>query len=488
MTQGYGYQSVHIVKLIMQETGTYNQQWRRSFESNLTGDIHNTIMDNCDKVRRITPGILTGVANQFIRPSATPERPISIINGWDMRRFRFFMEVHSTSHIGNTMIQYVTGYTDHYGCSASGSLDPNMVFYINAVSTTRSSIRTTPMGSQNVQTMMDSSHLLYQTEYTNTFTSPQGQTHKMRPEDIFVGMQNTELRNDATDTGESDFMDTRTYLTTKPVKASRGHSSSPVYLASILDAYVQTSRAASLTGASSIEMLDTAGGHVTAARTNQDPFIKKLLDSGNGGTFTYSELTRIDPGIGAKIIVAPLTPALRSTLHMAGQTQNWQGSDYETQFATTLSQAVPGYMLDNCLQSVRFNATNETAQGIMVFITNFDTLLQGIELAPYIGAFSHAVQKTLLQDLTYNNQISFSLEMSCNLIGDTRIELSLNGGPRVPYVSPCFCDNLMSPLVTSDFQKFTALANDLSTVVDYLADATTSGVKTGVMDTQTSYI
>jgi hypothetical protein len=473
----------------MQETGTYNQQWRRSFESNLTGNVHNAIMENCEKVGRITPGLLTGVANQFVRPSATPERPISIINGWDVRRFRFFMEIHSKSHIGNTMIQYVTGYTDHYGCSATGALDPNMVFYINSVSTTRSSIRTTPMGAQNVQAMMDSSHLLYQTEYPNNFTTPQGQTHKMRPEDIFVGMQNADLRNDAGDTGnDNDFMDTRTYLTTKPVKASRRHSSSPVWVASILDAYVQTSRAASLTGASSIELYDTASGHVSAARTNTDPFIKKLIDSGNGGTFTFSELTRIDPDIGTKIIVAPLTPALRATLHSAGQTQNWQGSDYETQFATTLSQAVPGYMLDNCLQAVRFNATNDTAQGILVFVTNFDTLLQGIDPAPYLGAFSHAVQNTLLKDLTYNNQLSFNLEMSCNLIGDTRIELSLNGGPRVPYVSPCFCDNLMSPLVTSDFNRFTALANDLCTVVDYLADATTTGIKPGFIDTQTSFI
>lgn len=109
--QGYGYSSVQVVKLIMQETGTYGQQWRRSFESNLTGQIQNNILENCQMANRISPGLLTGIANQFIKPSATPERPIAIINGWDTRRFRFFMEVRSVSHMGTELIQYVTGYT-----------------------------------------------------------------------------------------------------------------------------------------------------------------------------------------------------------------------------------------------------------------------------------------------------------------------------------------------------------------------------------------
>lgn len=487
MSAGYGYASVQIIKFVLQETGTYNQQWRRSFESNLTHQIQNNILENCDQAGRITPGLLTGIANQFIKPSATPERPIIIANGWDARRFRFFMEVHSKSHMGTVLIQYVTGYTDYAGGSVTGALDPNMVFYINAVNTTKSSTRTTPTGTQTVQSIIDSSHLLYQQEYSGIYGG--NITHKMRPEDVFVGMQNSDLQSAANDVGmNNDFMDTRTHLTTKPVKASRRHASSPVYVAGILDSYVQTKRA-DVGGISNIELFDTAGQHMAASRVNEDPFVKKLMDStGKGGTFTYSELLRIDPTIDNRKIISPLTPALRATLHQAGQTQNWQSSDYETQFATTLSQAVPGYMLDNNFQSIRFRATNDGAQGIIVHIVDYGSLMQGIDISPFLASFTFTVQKTLLQDLTFNNQINFTLEMSCNLIGDTRIELSINGGPVTPYASPCFCDHLNSPLLTGDFNKFTALANDLSIVVEYLGDARTPGAHTSFIDTSNSYI
>lgn len=487
MTAGYGYAKVEIVKFILQETGTYNQQWRRSFESNLTHQIQNNILENCDQAGRITPGLLTGIANQFIKPSATPERPVMIANGWDTRRFRFFMEVHSQSHMGTTQIQYVTGYTDYAGGTATGALDPNMIFYINAVNTTKSSIRTTPMGSQTVQSMMDSSHLLYKQDYQGIYGT--NITHKMRPEDVFVGMQNADLQSDAAETGmNSDFQDIRTHLTTRPVKASRRHASSPVYVAGILDSYVQTKRS-DVAGVSSLELYDTAGQHMAAARVNEDPFVKKLMDStGKGGMFTYNELLRIDPTIDSRKIIAPLTPALRATLHQAGQTNGWQGSDYETQFATTLSQAVPGYMLDNCFQSIRFRATNDGAHGIIVHVVDYASLMQGLDPAPFLAAFTFTTQKTLLQDLTFNNQINFTLEMSCNLIGDTNIQLSLNGGPVVPYVAPCFCDALTSPLITADFTKFNALAHDLSIVVDYLGDARTQGTNTGFIDNNTSYI
>jgi hypothetical protein len=477
--QGYGYQSVEIVKLIMQETGTYNQQWRRSFESSLDGRLQNAIIENCQQAGSITPGLLTGIANQFIKPSATPERPINIINGWNTRRFRFFMEVRSMSHMQMGMTQYVTGFTDHMGASLQGSLDPNMVFYINTVNTTRNSVRTTPLGKQNVQSVMDCSHLLYNNENQGVYGT--GTVHKMRPEEVFAAMQNTELQDASGDVygPQGDFMDTRTHLTANPVKSTRRFNSSPVFMAGILNSYVQSKRA-DVAGTSNLELLDTASGQIAAARTNEDPFIRLLKSQtgSNGGTFTFGDLLRIDANIQQRIVVSPLTPALRATLHQAGQTQNWQSSDFETQFATTLSQAVPGYMLDNCLQYVKIRATNEDGGGeIVVFITNYGSLLQGIDPAPYLASFSFAVQNTLLKDLSYNNQISFSLEMSCNLLGDTSITLSINGSPPTPYVSPCFCDSLMSPLVTADFGKLNTLAKDMSLVVDYLGDATVSGAK-----------
>ena len=484
---GYGYKAVEIVRVIMQETGTYNTMMRRPFESNLTGSVQNTIIENCEKVGRITPNLLTGVAGQFVMPSATPERPINIVNGWDTRRFKFFMEVKSTSHMGNTVTQFITGYTDQMGTSVFGSLDPNMTFYINTVNIAKNAIRTTPMGTQNVQSIVDCSHLLYQNDYQGVHGLNTG--YKMRPEDVFVTMQNSALEDLSNSYGgQSDFVDTRTHLTRNPIKAMRRFNSSPVFVSSVLDSYVQTKRA-SIGGSSDLEITDAAAASVASARTNEDPFLRVLKSrtDSSGGSFTLRDLLSIDPTVEQRIVITPMSQTLRATLPAAGHSQHWQNSDFETQFATALSQAVPGYMLDNCLQSVKFRATNmEMGGGISVLLTDYGTLLQGIDVSPYLGAFSFALEKTVLADLSHNNMIPFTLDMSCNLMSDSTLNLSINGAPYVLYVSPCFCDNLMSPLVTADKARLNVLAKDIATVVDYLGDAT--GTPMGFTDKAEAFI
>lgn len=484
---GYGYAPIQIVRMIMQETGTYNTMMRRPFESHLTGGIQNTIVDNCERVGRITPNLLTGVAGQFIRPSATPERPVNIANGWSTRRFKFFMEVQATSHMGNVTTQFITGYTDHMGASMQGSLDPNMEFFINTINIAKNSVRTTPLGTQKIQGIVDCSHLLYQNDYSGVHGLNNG--YKMRPEDVFASMQNTQLEEASNGYGNSsDFVDTRTFLTRKPVKATRRFSSSPVFVSSVLDSYVQTKRAA-LGGASDIEITDNAAASVASARTNEDPFLKTLTGrtDSTGGSFKLRDLLNIDPTVQSRIVITPMTQALRATLPAAGQSQHWQNSDFDTQFATALCQSIPGYMLDNCLQSVKFRATNmEMGGGITVFLVDYGTLLQGIDITPYLAAFSFAVEKTVLADLSHNNMIPFSLEMSCNLMSDSTLNLAINGSPFTLYVAPCFCDGLMSPLITADKARLHVLAKDISTVVDYLGDA--SGPNMGFSETIETFI
>lgn len=487
MNAGYGYASVEIVRMIMQETGTYNTMMRRPFESNLTGHIQNAIVENCERVGRITPNLLTGVAGQFIRPSATPERPIAIVNGWDTRRFKFFMEIRCTSHMGSTVTQFITGYTDQMGTSVFGSLDPNMEFFINTINIAKNSVRTTPLGAQTIQSIVDCSHLLYQNDYSGVHGLNTG--YKMRPEDVFTSMQNSALEEASNSYGGmSDIIDTRTHLTGTPVKAMRRFNSSPVFVSSVLDSYVQTKRAA-MGGSSDLEITDSAAASVASARVNEDPFLKilKSRTDSKGGSFKLRDLLNIDPTVQSRIVITPMTQALRATLPAAGQSQHWQNSDFDTQFATALSQAVPGYMLDNCLQSVKFRATNmEMGGAITVLLTDFGSLLQGIDISPYLGSFSFAIEKTVLADLSHNNMIPFSLEMTCNLMSDSTLNLSVNGSPFTLFVAPCFCDGLMSPLITADKARLNVLAKDISTVVDYLGDAT--GPNMGFAEKQDAFI
>jgi hypothetical protein len=107
-------------------------------------------------------------------------------------------------------------------------------------------------------------------------------------------------------------------------------------------------------------------------------------------------------------------------------------------------------------------------------------------VSPYLAAFSFAIEKTVLADLSHNNMIPFSLEMSCNLMSDSTINLAVNGSSFTLFVSPCFCDGLMSPLVTADKSRLNLLAKDISAVVDYLGDA--SGPNMGFSESIENFI
>lgn len=469
--QGYGQKSITVKRLIMQETGTYNSQFRRPFESHLTGDVQNQIEQQCRGSGHITAQALTGLAGGFIKPCASPESPIMIPNGWNSRRYRFFMEVESVGHMGTVLIQYVTGYTDKADASFNNNIDPRTMFYINNVTITRVQRRSTPIGMQNTQVVIDSSHLLHNPHYGGVYDSAANHLYTMRPQDVFDNMTVTDLQGAIGrqgDIGSFDMHDMRTILNANGIKATRKHASAPMFVAGILDSYRATKNA-DVAGISHLELCTQAAGHVESARIMEDPFVKMLSSSkGVGGMFMYSELLRIDPTIDSRKIFAPLAPAQRATLHEAGQTSHWSGSDYETQFATILSQSVPGYMLDYGIQDVTFSSTNEGAMGIVTLFENYNSLMQGVNLTESLDGFKAMLNSVLFRDLSYNNQVSYMVRMRCSLTGDIRIELRINGGPVTPFTTPCFADHLITPMVTGDKNKFDVLTKDLSLVVDQI--------------------
>lgn len=65
--------NLQIHKLLIIETGAHNQQYTRPFRMNLQADALDTLQHTIDDSNVITSNMLSGVANQFIRPAAQPE-------------------------------------------------------------------------------------------------------------------------------------------------------------------------------------------------------------------------------------------------------------------------------------------------------------------------------------------------------------------------------------------------------------------------------
>lgn len=477
----YANKRMNIRKLIIQETGTYNQQWKRPFETGLQASGFNQILENVDQAKAITPAALAGVANQFIHPSATPESTIIIPEGWNERRLRFFMEVETETQVGTIQTEYVVGYTNYSGLSFGGALDPNMVFYINSVNTTRKSFQNTPMGNMAYQNVIDSSHILANDHYAGISTP--NQLWRLRPEDVFGQIESNEIAQET----QGDFLDTRLTINREPIKSRRTNAVAPVFVSSILDSYLQSQRG-DINNSNRFELIENAKAAIKSQSISTDPFISFIRGNNSNAPcnqFTYADLQRLDPNVDNVRVVLSLTPTLQSTIHTAGQTADWGGSTGETLFATCVSQSLPGYMLDHCINKFHFMSTNrDIGCNITTKVVDVKSLMQGIDITPHIQSLIFKLEKELLKDLSYNNQMDFMIDVRCDLIGETWINVSLNNGPIYTYVTPSFADALMSPVTSYDQNKVVAIANDFENLMGHIGD---SGLAYGGMPGNNSF-
>lgn len=467
----YGNKNTRILRMIVQETGTYGTQYRRPFETNLTGIGQNQLLESIAGVSSISAVAMASLPSQFITPSATPESEVNITNGWANKRLRFFLEIQYESHVGTFINEYVVGYTDHPGLSFGGYLDPQMVFFINAINTTRSTIVQTHMGNQIHHNLIDASHVLIDNTYPGAFAHSSNKIHALRPEDIYIKMESNALFNDDDNTQYQN-IDTRGSITTQAVKSKRSNNIVPIYTANILDAYLQSSRQE---GHVSNDVLrENATALVKSNTVSSDPFMSFISQRNHlsqTNTFTLGDLQALDSNINNIINVVPTTASYSSNLHSAGQTASWGSSDYSTLCATMIAQSVPSYMLQQGINKIHFTSTNLDFGGNTTTIVNTaKSFNEGYGLGEQIQAFKFRLENELMRSISHNNQTGFQLEVLCDLLGETWVKVSINGESLVDYVCPSFCDALMTPVVTRNESVVSAIAHDFDNIMTTMGD------------------
>lgn len=474
----YG-RAMSVVKFIMQETGTYNQQYRRPYQTNSNAAVENQILETVDQKRSISAASLATVASQFIQPSATPEEEIHIANGWNTKRYRFLLEVQSVDRTGLMATkEFIVGYTDHPDISYGGHFDPNMVFYINAINVTREHRTTAPTGSQMHQAMIDSSHILVNNQYSN-LEAP-NQLFGLRPEDVYDQIDNRVLKKHITD---GFVVDGRTKITTSATKSNRANAVAPTYMASVLDSYLQTAR--NQKDDSDTVIMEAARSTVQSSSVSEDPFMSFVrgCQGGTGGNaFTLRDLLALDPN--AMPTLAPMNDGLRASLHQTGLTSHWGGADMHTLWATTLSQSVPSYMLQFGFTRLQLTATNmDIGSQIHVTPTHVRSFNQGFDVSRELQALIFRLETELLKNLSQNNMLSFGVEIDCDLLGETKCWISINGSPVIDFVMPSFCDALMAPVTTRNFMTLDGAANDFSSLMQKVYENDAAHSAGGIMRT-----
>ena len=466
--QLYGTARINVVKLIVQATGTYADQYRRPFttDANSSGQILDAISQAVERQHELTPqNFVIGSPTSFITMSATPENgaPIPIANGWGERRLRFTLQLRHVDHIGNSADTYISGYTERLDLSPSGQFDPRMAFFMDDITTVRTTVVSTPYGQKSQYDIADTSQLLIDRNYQNAYGD--NKIFSLRPEDAFSNLQNSVLTSSGSGT-DAFVLDTRTTLSGLPVKSKRANAVAPKYSAALLNTYLQASQHHDL---NERDLLVECQQVVASQDATRDPFIQWLMERRRNSfghtqinfdnTWTYDDLLALDPNTPA---VTETVPFVGQGQHTRGDTVGWGGTDPFTLAASILAQSVPSYLAEQGFTFAIITATNMGTVGgqIVTLIPKHDGWnTAAANTGQAVKSLAWRLQCELFPSICHQNTMAFDVEMKVALYGETWIKLSLNGESHMLYCAPTFAGALSTPMVTLNRGHLDGISN-----------------------------
>lgn len=471
-----------IVSLVLRETGTYNDMASRPYRA----DVNTDAMVRFDEATRggTIFGVesLAGIAGTLLAPSANPDGLIHIENGFNRPRFRFLMEVEHIGAMGAGHRQVLVGYTDTLGGDVSHNgqeihVDPDLRLYVNSVLTLREVMHETPSGRRNQRTVFDNSHVL-SADYSPSIRSGEGNTPvRLRPEDVLANMSFSEksLSGGMRDFGGvSELVDYRATFGDGICKSRRSNNSATSYLATLLSSRKKAvDKASTSNGADRFTLIESSRGFAQESMVSEDLLLGPLqreTSLARGSSITFGELQDIAPYLDEVTDVMMSERIHRDSAmpHQVGESAEWFGNDQVTVQATALCHSVPSIMMDLMITGIEFRSTNRTRNGEIVTNVNPDVrmFVKEIDAVPFINTFIDRLENEVLKDLTRFNRADFDLTMRVNVLGETKITISLNGSRDETWVVPSFCDALYVPVIGRDVSNLSALASDVSEMTD----------------------
>lgn len=468
--------TIRIVSLHMQETGTYNIMYERPMVTDVKDmqylyDFNRRIEQ--DQVKRITPGLTSGLASRIVSPSAIPGSQINVMNGWDMRRIRFILHVivqnHGTSNLSDDEY-YFQGFTDHGDVGFGGAIDPRMLMVINSYVRVSKENVYGPSGFFTRRVIKDSGQIINgQIIYNGMGQSSYG----LRPKDAFMGLQSIDVFNAQTD-GLPSF-DNRFRFGNKSAINNKYHTSPASYLAAVTDSYFEAFNSPS-TDPRATDIYERAKSLAGSDLQFENPFFRRIRSIVNepgytGTSFSMSVLEALDPNVAHVTTLAKMGQATQAQYHHQGQTENWNVALVEAQWATILGQSVPALLLEMMISKMTFMVTNKVMGGIPM-ITVIDAMsVTGADITLQLETFKSRLILEVMNDISYNNLMPYEITMRADAFGETRISIMLDNHPMIEFCVPTFIDSMVSPMMTVDKNIFYNTVNDLGFILGQVGES-----------------
>jgi hypothetical protein len=468
-------QQLHVTMFQLFETDRFAEMVGRPLTSHVTGQVLNAFQEATQHGQFLDHTTLSGVAGQFIMPSAETFRTPGIINGWSEARFRFIMELQENA-MGVGLRTILTGYTDHYGYApGSTALDPKMALYFTNVIRVRDQIVNGPNGPQTITTLLDADMILKGLAASG-YQSGLRNEQALRPVDVFSSLAIPSQYNQP----GIQLFDGRTSFQAGAQLSRTDNAIPSRWAEKVFQGFTAASTSVDVMDAEQRDLHRHARGIVAENQVSNIGVLDTMsyaYDWRSRGYIQLCELEGLCAHLSHVTEVFPFSQAERMAAYTPGHSCNWEGNSNEQVAASMVLSVMASMMWKFMLGYCNFTLTNATHDGSYRFnvISNDPSgsdaprsYVRNLDISQYVAHFGQCITRELMPGLTRQGALVVTLNVFSDLMGTTTIDVSINGQPFVRFIAPTFANSLYTPLIGTDRQSLVSLSADVDNLLSHV--------------------
>jgi len=464
-----------IRKLKLPMVSMFHDQYIRPITVDTSNSmIVNQLEEATNGFSTISASSIAELAPSIIKPKATATTKAYIQNGYQEKRFRFFMEVELTKTPYSATYCIVTGFSDYIGATPSGAIDPNMRLYFNnIVQYTDNNVNNNVHGYSSLRRTTQNNSQLIQPV---THASMSAFSSRVRAQDVISNMAVLDV------TDEDPFVANTIGTMTTPAQASRARQLPSVYISNVLNAAINAGQTSSSQG----NILENPEhvyykemiGSLRESSFTVNPFLS-LLSMRTGymtsGSVTWGELAALFPEITLPD-VTEVTFVRGNLIDYRTTTDHNRGMGLENQAAAIVQNILPAIMSMNMIHHATFTLTNETFDGFPQYIPGtIVPMTDKVNVQLKLNTFGDQLVKQLAPALAGGHGCTFMLQVSANILTEAVMTITVNRGTPLHVAIPLYADSVSSCVGYAQRSELDQITHELSSLINGVSAATGMG-------------
>ena len=447
----------------------YADVYQRSYSLNVTTDglrrLENMVSPISHFKHNINPLEVCNYTPDIITVNPSISGQVKIPNGWQTKRLRFIMEVEYSTPVTRSTA-YIQGFTDNFDPSISGTLDPGMMFNINSILTVKkivdpitNKVRVVPSESYNVVSDLACGDVAEGIIGNDLVT--------IRPYDIHQGFYVGERYS----AGEVTVKNIATGISSASPKVSRKVNSNPYkYFTNTINGFINAQQETEISHGTD-DIYKSATAQLREPDLLDIPFIasiNRVTGEFVPTKFTLGTLMAIDPTINSRIDVYE-----RDNIGIMQNYTTMLDTDYTQSAlqpipinlkATFIANSLPTLLLETLLTKAELSFTNMSGEPVVV-VASANSFIADLDISTVIDGLVNKIKLYLFPQVSDYNQSLIECHVSCDILGDITVGLTLNGNGPVIYRFPVFADSLYTPVICKEDLSH-VVTEDYSNIMD----------------------